>query len=402
MNHRPRRIAFLAVLACLLVVFDGGMSGAEARDPIGNFFRSLFGIREAPVQRRDPAPSQTVPSTSPAEPRVTAVPKEDDARIIRVFGDSLSGGLHKGLMEAFADIPTLKVEGFDKASSGLVRYDFFDWYKAASEAISQEGQRTDAVVMMIGLNDRQDMRLPTGTLQLFSDEWVAAYKARIAALTNLFVERNIRVYWVGLPPVGTSQLTRDFAIFNEYYRDVAITAGAAFIDVWTPFLDPETGKYSSYGPDLEGTRRQLRGSDGLHFTRAGNRKLAFFVERDIRRDFLRGSYLSALPGSSGQSLMEEIDRELETGVGRVVALTGQQPLPAGLDGGEMDTPKLHDETRYEKVILEGSPLPAQPGRADDFTWSGQLTSTLPPPEEDAGGIPMPPRVPEQRAAAEQQ
>ena len=400
MNNRPRRILFFAMLACLLVIFDGGTSTAHAQDPIGNFFRSLFGIREAPQPRRDPTPPASIPNSAPAEPRVTAVKKEDDARVIRVFGDSLSGGLEKGLVEAFAGIPTIVVDGIDKASSGLVRYDYFDWYKAASDAISREGERTDAVVMMIGLNDRQDMRLPTGTLQLFSDEWVAAYKARIAELTSLFVQRNIRVYWVGLPPVGNSQLTRDFAVFNEYFKDVAITAGATFVDVWTPFLDPETGKYSNYGPDIEGTRRLLRGSDGLHFTRAGNRKLAFFVERDIRRDFLRGSYLSALPGSSGQSLMDEIDRELETGVGRVVALTGQQPLPAGLDGGEQDTPKLHDETQYEKVILEGSPLAAQPGRADDFSWSGELTSTLPAVEEETGGIPMPPRVPDQRTAAE--
>ncbi|MGE0232123.1 MAG: DUF459 domain-containing protein [Flavobacteriaceae bacterium] len=402
MNQRSRRIALLVLLAGLAVVFDSGVSVAQGRDPIGSFFRSLFGVREAPPPRYQEAPPETLRNAVPAEPRQAAVPKADDARVIRVFGDSLSGGLKKGLEETFADVPTIVVEGLDRATSGLVRYDHYNWFEAASEAISREGERTDAVVMMIGLNDRQDMRMPGGALPLFSDEWVSTYKVRIADLINLFVQRGIRVYWVGLPPVGNSQLTRDFAVFNEYFKDGAITGGAVFVDVWTPFLDPETGKYSSYGPDIEGTRRQLRASDGLHFTRAGNRKLAFFVERDIRRDFLRGGYMSALPGSNGQSLMDEIDRELETGVGRVVALTGQQPLPAGLDGGEQEELKPHDETHYERVILEGSPLPAQPGRADDFTWSGQLTSALPEPDALPGAVPIPPRVPDNRTAVDKQ
>ena len=40
------------------------------------------------------------------------------------------------------------------------------------------------------------------------------------------------------------------------------------------------------GPDFEGQIRRLRAGDGVHFTRAGARKLAHYVEREIRRVML--------------------------------------------------------------------------------------------------------------------
>ena len=43
------------------------------------------------------------------------------------------------------------------------------------------------------------------------------------------------------------------------------------------------------GPDFEGQTRRLRTSDGVHFTKAGARKLAHYLEREIRRVMTPGS-----------------------------------------------------------------------------------------------------------------
>ena len=37
------------------------------------------------------------------------------------------------------------------------------------------------------------------------------------------------------------------------------------------------------GPDFEGQMRILRSGDGVHFTKFGARKLAHYVERELRR-----------------------------------------------------------------------------------------------------------------------
>ena len=53
-----------------------------------------------------------------------------------------------------------------------------------------------------------------------------------------------------------------------------------FIDVWNGFAD-EDGQFVSVGPDIGGQPAQLRTGDGLNFTRAGQRKLAFFVQQEL-------------------------------------------------------------------------------------------------------------------------
>ena len=58
-------------------------------------------------------------------------------------------------------------------------------------------------------------------------------------------------------------------------RSRAEKAGAIYIDVWDGFVD-ESGRFVVQGPDFEGQIRRLRVSDGVHFTKAGARKLAHY------------------------------------------------------------------------------------------------------------------------------
>jgi hypothetical protein len=70
---------------------------------------------------------------------------------------------------------------------------------------------------------------------------------------------------------------------NDVIRERAYLNGYKYIDAYQGFTD-ENGAYSAYGPDLEGAIRLLRLRDGINFTDAGNRKLAHFVEKELRSD----------------------------------------------------------------------------------------------------------------------
>jgi hypothetical protein len=72
-------------------------------------------------------------------------------------------------------------------------------------------------------------------------------------------------------------------IMNEIFRERAFINGVKFVDTWNGFAD-QFGRYSAFGPDLNGQVGRLRAGDGVHFTIRGYRKLAHFVEREIRRD----------------------------------------------------------------------------------------------------------------------
>src|SRR5690606_25986036 len=108
------------------------------------------------------------------------------------------------------------------------------------------------------------------------------------------------VFWVGLPSVRGTKSTGDMLYLNDLFRTRAEKAGVTYIDVWDGFVD-DNGRYVVQGPDVDGQVRRVRGSDGVHFTKAGARKLAHYLEREIRRLRSRGVDLVALPTSEPQA-----------------------------------------------------------------------------------------------------
>src|SRR5262249_6927334 len=89
-----------------------------------------------------------------------------------VVGDSMADWLGHGLDEKYADHPEIGVERKIRATSGLVRYDAkneaLDWPQAAKEALSNE--KPNAIVVMLGLNDRVPLREKTQAQPKRNDE----------------------------------------------------------------------------------------------------------------------------------------------------------------------------------------------------------------------------------------
>jgi uncharacterized protein len=102
------------------------------------------------------------------------------------------------------------------------------------------------------------------------------------------------VIWVGLPALRGPKGTSDMLFLDSLYREAAGKAGITYVDVWDGFVD-EGGLLLQKGPDFEGQIRQLRSDDGVFFTKAGSRKLAHYVEREITRLLAARSGPIALP-----------------------------------------------------------------------------------------------------------
>ena len=115
-----------------------------------------------------------------------------------------------------------------------------------------------------------------------TDEWAALYTKRIDATIAALKSAGVPVFWVGLPSIRGPKSTSDMQYLNDLYRARAEKAGIIYIDVWDGFVD-ESGRFTLQGPDFEGQTRRLRAGDGVHFTKAGARKLAHYLEREIRR-----------------------------------------------------------------------------------------------------------------------
>ena len=169
----------------------------------------------------------------------------------------------------------------------------------------------------------------------------------------------------------SADATADMAALNSLFKARAEAVGANFVDIWDGFAD-EDGKFVARGPDVDGQTRQLRSGDGINFTKSGRRKLAFYVEREIRQDGGLGPAASARALTNPNETTEVgSDGKVRT-LGPVVSLT--DPPAGAADAALAGAPDQVSAaaapgSAVYKLTVDGEAPPAPAGRADDFAWT---------------------------------
>ncbi|MEO8322301.1 MAG: SGNH family hydrolase, partial [Bradyrhizobium sp.] len=155
----------LAVAIALLIGIAGPASaqffnfgGPQRPAPRSNGGGWFGGDFFAPFQQQAPqAPRQDF-SRAPAPAKRDTIPE----RNVLVLGDAMADWLAYGLEDAYAEQPDMGVIRKHKTVSGLIKYqpkgDPADWAAAAKSILATE--KPDAIVVMLGLNDRAAIREP--------------------------------------------------------------------------------------------------------------------------------------------------------------------------------------------------------------------------------------------------
>src|SRR6266404_1273097 len=411
--------------------FGGGFGGGG-----GWFGGDLF----APFQQQAPKQVREDFSKAPPPEKRETVPE----RNILVLGDAMADWLAYGLEDAYAEQPEMGVVRKHKTVSGLIKYqpkgDPADWAAAAKGILATE--KADAIVVMLGLDDRvairepatdkadtkssdkksdkkdakakpdgkpsdaksaakpdgagkpddkatdaelspevadnsdpppaitpgKSVRSPGGLYEFREERWVELYRKKIDEMVGVLKSKGVPVLWVGLPVVRGAKATADTLFLNSLYRDAAGKAGISYVDVWDGFVD-EAGRFLQQGPDFEGQTRRLRSDDGVYFTKAGARKLAHYVEREINRLLAARSGPIALPtepATPDANVLpgQPAPRPL---AGPIVPLVASSVGTDQLLGGPGSRPAATDPLAA-RVLVKGEPLSAPAGRADDFAW----------------------------------
>jgi uncharacterized protein len=414
---------------------DQDSSSPRRQVQVAGLFDDLFGRpnsrRYAPEQEQ--APQHVDHSHAPPPPKTTdAVPP---TTTILVMGDGMADWLGYGLEDAFSDTPEVGIVRKVKQRSGLLRYEYksdLDWWHVARDILSQE--KANYVVMMLGVSDRENIRekdvakeaekrkaekeaksaadkgaqnkdqaagsapkkdqadnsdqlsimapesadakSPNGVIEFRSERWEKIYTRRIDETIAALKSKGVPVFWVGLPSIRGAKSTADAVYLNDLYRARAARAGINYIDVWDGFVD-EAGKFSAYGPDYEGQIRRLRTSDGVFFTKYGARKLAHYVEREIRRYMSNHALPMAMP--TGPLTPQPGGTAARPVAGPVLPLTAITGNSDQLLGGAGSRTTYGDAIAND-VLVKGEPLNAPPGRADDFQWQpGGANAAKPTP-----------------------
>lgn len=216
------------------------------------------------------AQDQSAPAEPAAQTAQPAIPSAINFKVL-IVGDALAGGMGAGLarMGLDSEINVRVVNRFND-SSGLARPEIYDWASAISTIVP--GKDYTTAIVMIGSNDRRDMRTPTGTLTFNSPEWVARYKLRVDALLDALKAQNLTVIWMGAPPMGDPAYDADMQTITALQKEEVLAKGAKFVDLRAPLLGAD-GNYTDRGPDDAGVDRRLRQSDGFTFLKQGNNRL---------------------------------------------------------------------------------------------------------------------------------
>lgn len=377
-SRRAGVVAF-ALMATSAVML-GVVSDAEATEPFQvaqaqqkereGVFRFLFKrgeTRTAPQQsqkrqrtlKRNSVRQRRVPA-APTEQAAPAV-KVEDARTVLVIGDFMGSALGRGLEAAFSGDAGIRVVNLSDGASGLVRDDYLDWPERLAEAIEKEAPA--AIVIMIGANDRQPFLTEKIRFDTGEGAWSALYAERIAELAKVVADSGVPGIWAGLVPVRSPSLSRDYSTFNSRYREILATTPITFVDLWNGFAD-DNGHYAAVGPDVNGQIRQLRLKDGLNFARAGRRKLAFFIEPELR-PALEGeapAFAAAPAVGSAVGPSPEVRRRE---VGPMAPIDAVPP-------GSGEALVTLDAVAPAGSLASAFEEPPPTGRADVYPWPGQV------------------------------
>ncbi|MBZ9706440.1 DUF459 domain-containing protein [Mesorhizobium sp. ESP7-2] len=322
------------------------------------------------IQQATPKPKKKPRAPRPpAEPATPVVEKAPDARTVLVVGDFMAAGLAEGLDDAFAENTGVRIVVRSNGSSGFVRDDFYNWPEQIKSLI--ETEKPAAVVVMLGSNDRQQMKVGDVREQPRSENWTKEYERRTDEFGKAIATAKVPFLWVGMPAFRVPKMTSDMLAFNDIYHKAAESHGGEFVDVWDGFVD-ENGAFITNGPDMNGQPVRLRADDGINVSKAGKRKLAFYTEKPLLK--ILGL---AAPGSVAPAVAPAgAPVEAPAPAAAPIVIDRTQPMllsdPA-LDGGTellgaAPPPKANPALPGERLVIEGKAPEASPGRADDFSW----------------------------------
>ena len=197
---------------------------------------------------------------------------------IAVLGDSLADGLWGSFYRAFAECDSVDVLRRSTVSDGLAGSAPDDWL----DRLAGDGP-LDLVVVQIGANDITNIREGT-TRHLFGDpSWDATYGARVEALSLGLQDVAPEVIWMGLPIVGRANFEDSYRAISAVQAVSAERVGVRFVDTHTPTTFGQGAFVMS--AEVDGSVRQIRATDQVHFTEIGYDMVAALLHGDVEQLF---------------------------------------------------------------------------------------------------------------------
>ncbi len=318
---------------------------------------------------------------APAEPIIGSSATEflppvvDDKFEILVIGDAIASGLGDGLARKVELEPGFGVTNRVNEQSGIARPEVYDWKASLPKLL--EGKSYDAVVVLLGANDRQMIRADVLRFAFNTPDWIVAYKAQIDGILETLAASIPKIYWVSVPPMADPAYDEAMRVVEKLQHARVEAKGATYVDIHPGLID-EAGKFIEQRITEAGKTVRLRNKDGVHFARNGNNLIADTVFAAI----VKGGTAAPVATTTKAPAIPELKADLpmfgqldsdglattfrpaDLGAVALANAAGSGAIAAGLAALQSLSPP---GSSAEKLFVAGEPPPPPQGRVDDFS-----------------------------------
>jgi hypothetical protein len=268
-RHRRRlRVAGVVVVIALIAVGIGTAMALHNDNPSA----ATTDRDHGPETTNSPAPDSSIATTRKLRPP-RAISHDKPLRLW-IGGDSLSGSFGPALGQTAGATGVVDATIDYKVSSGLADQGIRDWPEHAAQVMSDSDP--DAIVFIIGTNDASIVNTYDSNRDGIPD-WQVNYRERIDRMMEILVggTRHRTVYWLGPPTMGDQSLNKGGYELGRVMREEARKFGSdvVYVDTYHLFSD-RNGDYSRSLPDAHGVIKEMRISDGIHFSVDGAKYLS--------------------------------------------------------------------------------------------------------------------------------
>ncbi len=255
---------------------------AQDREIVARQNALFFAVdrKNTPISIQPPPPPIAEKQTlsEPDKPTATPISLKAGNKVL-FCGDSLMQGLATQLNQALKK-HKIAYKDLSRQSTGLAYPSFFDWPKTIREEIA--AGNAALVVIFLGANDAWDMVQGGRFVRFNSDEWRTIYRERVASIAQMTQQAEVRLIWIGLPPMENKRLSNKAPILNALYEEVTRDYAHTLFLPASATLTEDGVNYTLYKRSPEGVNQRLRADDGIHLAPTGSRLLAEDIWRHVQ------------------------------------------------------------------------------------------------------------------------
>ena len=200
-------------------------------------------------------------------------------------GDSMMEGVAPWAMRELQDQYQIASIDLSKQNTGLSYSTFFDW-PATIEQTILDNPDIGVLVVFLGANDPWAVPDPNNPGAKYIDfatpRWNELYAEKVNRIMQAAQSNQTQVIWMTPPLMKSQKLKEQMITLSELHRSIIPNTKALIIDSRPLLLDnPESNEYTD-SILLDGSKVKVRTADGIHFTVAGQQRLADVIVSHIR------------------------------------------------------------------------------------------------------------------------